>query len=293
MPVWLGCCNQALVRPPSRCAMEVVFFFFFFKRVINIKVKRLWVKPIICWCRDPAWGTPPVAKVMRKEARHTQKRDRASGVPMEILEHIPPKPESAYEMHNLRSHSETLGVGPSTVLADSPGVLIHTDVWESAGHSKAAGRVQSKSEQWENWPATCGGWEAGERTEWGWDHGAQRDWGDTWEGGAELSADAERAPGQVRALGLLPLSPTASWPLQVRSLGLKAWDLSPALDLPPGAGSALGLILQLAGPLMWLSWDPRTPLAKFSQMLSLLLPESAKRYLACDSQSLGMCVWDS
>ena len=33
---------------------------------------------------------------MRKEARHTQRRDRASGVPLEILEHIPPKPESAY-----------------------------------------------------------------------------------------------------------------------------------------------------------------------------------------------------
>ena len=29
----------------------------------------------------PAWGTLPVAKVMRKEARHMQRRDRASGVP--------------------------------------------------------------------------------------------------------------------------------------------------------------------------------------------------------------------
>ena len=47
-------------------------------------------------CQEPAWGTPPVAKVMRKEARHTQRRDRASGVPLEILEHLPPKPESAY-----------------------------------------------------------------------------------------------------------------------------------------------------------------------------------------------------
>ena len=37
-----------------------------------------------------------MTKVMRKEARHTQRRDRASGVPLEILEHIPPKPESAY-----------------------------------------------------------------------------------------------------------------------------------------------------------------------------------------------------
>ena len=47
-------------------------------------------------CREPAWGIPPLAKVMRKEAWHTQRRDRASGVPLEILEHLPPKPESAY-----------------------------------------------------------------------------------------------------------------------------------------------------------------------------------------------------
>ena len=37
-----------------------------------------------------------MTKVMRNEARHTQRRDRASGVPLEILEHLPPKPESAY-----------------------------------------------------------------------------------------------------------------------------------------------------------------------------------------------------
>ena len=42
------------------------------------------------------WGAPLMAKVIRKEARHTQRRDRASGVPLEILEHLPPKPESAY-----------------------------------------------------------------------------------------------------------------------------------------------------------------------------------------------------
>ena len=47
-------------------------------------------------CREPAWGTPPMTKVMRKEARHTQRRDRAWGVPLEILPHLPPKLESAY-----------------------------------------------------------------------------------------------------------------------------------------------------------------------------------------------------
>ena len=37
-----------------------------------------------------------MTKVMRKEAPHMQRWDRASGVPLEILEHLPPKPESAY-----------------------------------------------------------------------------------------------------------------------------------------------------------------------------------------------------
>ena len=46
-------------------------------------------------CRERA---PSVAKVMRKEAWHTQRWDQASGISLEILEHLPPKPESAYFM---------------------------------------------------------------------------------------------------------------------------------------------------------------------------------------------------
>ena len=41
--------------------------------------------------REPARDIPLVTKVMRKEARHTQRRDRAFGVPLDILEHLPPK----------------------------------------------------------------------------------------------------------------------------------------------------------------------------------------------------------
>ena len=41
--------------------------------------------------REPARDIPLVTKVMRKEARHMQRRDRASGVPPDILEHLPPK----------------------------------------------------------------------------------------------------------------------------------------------------------------------------------------------------------
>ena len=37
-----------------------------------------------------------MTKVTRKEARHTKRQDRASGGPLEILEYLPPKPESAY-----------------------------------------------------------------------------------------------------------------------------------------------------------------------------------------------------
>ena len=45
-------------------------------------------------CREPARDIPFVTKVMRKEARHTQRRDRASGVPPDILEYLPPKNQS-------------------------------------------------------------------------------------------------------------------------------------------------------------------------------------------------------
>ena len=41
-------------------------------------------------CQEPARDIPLVTKVMRKEAQHTQRRDRASGVPPDILEHLPP-----------------------------------------------------------------------------------------------------------------------------------------------------------------------------------------------------------
>ena len=61
-----------------------------------------------------------MAKVMRKEARHTQRWDRASGVPLEILEHLPPKPESAY-FTALCSHLHLLlyrGLSPTTSLGE-------------------------------------------------------------------------------------------------------------------------------------------------------------------------------
>ena len=57
-----------------------------------------------------------MAKVMRKEARHTQRRDRASGVPLESLEHLPPKPESAYFLLCAFTYTSdfTGGLSPTT-----------------------------------------------------------------------------------------------------------------------------------------------------------------------------------
>ena len=46
-------------------------------------------------CREPAWGTPPVAKVMRKEASAYAKVGSSLRKPP-VPEHLPPKPESVY-----------------------------------------------------------------------------------------------------------------------------------------------------------------------------------------------------
>ena len=45
-------------------------------------------------CLEPAWGIPPMAKVMRKEADKTQRRDLASGVPPEFSWTSNPKNQS-------------------------------------------------------------------------------------------------------------------------------------------------------------------------------------------------------
>ena len=76
------------------CRDTIQWFPDFYEQFKSLFDSNFYICNICCW--EPAWGTPPMAKVMRKEARHTQKRDRASGVPLEILKHLSPKPESAY-----------------------------------------------------------------------------------------------------------------------------------------------------------------------------------------------------
>ena len=88
-------------------------------------------------CREPAWGAPLVAKVMRKEAWHTQRRDWASGVPLEILEHLPPKPEPAY-FTALCSHLHLWlygGLSPTTSFGE--GVNLELQLIIIPGHDRS------------------------------------------------------------------------------------------------------------------------------------------------------------
>ena len=58
------------------------------------------------------WGIPLVTKVMRKEARHTQRWDRASGVPPDILEHLPPKNQRLHTLLLCALTSDFIGGCP-------------------------------------------------------------------------------------------------------------------------------------------------------------------------------------
>ena len=56
-----------------------------------------------------------MAKVMRKEARHTQRRDRASGVPLDILKHLPPKTRVCLLYCFVLSPLTLRGLSPTTI----------------------------------------------------------------------------------------------------------------------------------------------------------------------------------
>ena len=64
---------------------------------------------VFCW--------EPVAKVMKVEARHTQRRDRALGVPPDILEHLPPKNQSLTTLLLCALTSDFMGAAPHHHLA--------------------------------------------------------------------------------------------------------------------------------------------------------------------------------
>ena len=101
---------------------------------LQIAVKRREAKSK--GCRGPAWGTLPMAKVMRKEAWHMQRRDRASGDPP-VPKHLPPKPESAYFTASC-SHLHLWlygGLSPTTSLGE--GVNVQLQLIKIPGHDKS------------------------------------------------------------------------------------------------------------------------------------------------------------
>ena len=69
-------------------------------------------------CREPAWGTPPMAKVMRKEAWHTQRHDQASGNP--LFPSIYPQNQSLSTLlfHALAYTSDFMGGCSSPILLE-------------------------------------------------------------------------------------------------------------------------------------------------------------------------------
>ena len=87
--------------------------------------------------REPSWGTSPMAKVMRKEAWHMQWWNRASGVPLEILEHLSPKPESACFTVMLSTYSSDInrGLSPHHLFLEKVNLELLDD--KSPGHNKS------------------------------------------------------------------------------------------------------------------------------------------------------------
>ena len=82
-------------------------------------------------CQEPAWGAPPMAKVMRKEARHTQRRDRASGVPLDIIEHLSPKTTVCLLYCFVLSPLTLWGLSPTTISLSLKRVNLHLQLISS------------------------------------------------------------------------------------------------------------------------------------------------------------------
>ena len=70
-----------------------------------------------CWatvqgvtkCQEPAWGIPPMAKVMRKEAWHTQRRDQALGDPWTFSSIYPQNQSLPTLLHYAFTYTSDMG----------------------------------------------------------------------------------------------------------------------------------------------------------------------------------------
>src|SRR5574340_253745 len=87
-------------------------------------------------CAGSRGGIPLWTKVMRKEARHTQMRDRASGVHLDILEDLPQKKTGVCLLYCfVLSPLISLGSVPHHHLVLSVKELIYTPIHKVPCHS--------------------------------------------------------------------------------------------------------------------------------------------------------------
>ena len=119
----------------------------------KVRLVKAMVFPVVM-CGERA---PPVAKGMRKEAWHTQRQDQASGVSLEILEHLPPKPESAYFLFCALTYtSEFTGGCPPLPLSEKR-VSLQLQLIIPGCDSVSIYKLLWKSSSLPEWvfPATC------------------------------------------------------------------------------------------------------------------------------------------
>ena len=90
-----------------------------------------------CWlkerCRGPAWGTPPMAKVTRNEAWHTQRRDQASGNP--LFPSIYPQSQSLF--YALTYTSDFTGGSPPLPFLSEKELTCSSKAIKIPGHDKS------------------------------------------------------------------------------------------------------------------------------------------------------------
>ena len=83
--------SKSKTATPSKLGPELAQHHFFVFSILLVRTSHK-ASPTLHWsCAGSRGGIPLWTKVMRKEARHTQMRDRASGVHPDVLEHLPPK----------------------------------------------------------------------------------------------------------------------------------------------------------------------------------------------------------
>ena len=87
------------------------------EREINYRNKHH-ILTYIWNCRGPRWGTPPMAKVIRKEAWHMQRHDQASGNPLFLSIYLQNQSLSTLLFHALAYTSDFMGGCSPPVLSE-------------------------------------------------------------------------------------------------------------------------------------------------------------------------------